>query len=75
MQTLTTAMGPLIDITNPQCPRSKKPSKAWYNTFTELQSMLLVTVLSQPPLQRYHPSGQTSYVLAVDELQLEPMLL
>lgn len=65
-QTLTTALGPLLDPSHPDCPHGRKPSArylhgasvlfAWYISQADL-----VTVLSQPPPQRFHPSGQTFY--------------
>lgn len=68
-QTLTTSMGPLMDVTNPQCPRSRKSDDAWYKYIHGASAIFawyitgseVVTVLSQPPPQRFHPSGLTSY--------------
>ncbi|WKT54237.1 hypothetical protein QSH57_004821 [Fusarium oxysporum f. sp. vasinfectum] len=70
-QTLTTALGPLLNPADPQCPNGTKSSAArnryihgasilfaWFITYGDL-----VTVLSQPPPQRFHPSGQSFYQL------------
>ena len=69
MQTLTTAMGPLMDIHNPRCPRQHKNRAAW-STYVHGASLLfawyiaggdIVTVLSQPPPQRFNPTGEAYY--------------
>ncbi|KAJ9412645.1 hypothetical protein QL093DRAFT_2570520 [Fusarium oxysporum] len=70
-QTLITALGPLLNPSDPQCLNGTKSSAAraryihgasilfaWFITYGDL-----VTVLSQPPPQRFHPSGQSFYQL------------
>ncbi|EGU72826.1 hypothetical protein FOXB_16665, partial [Fusarium oxysporum f. sp. conglutinans Fo5176] len=70
-QTLTTALGPLLNPSDPQCLNGTKSSAAraryihgasilfaWFITYGDL-----VTVLSQPPPQRFHLSGQSFYQL------------
>lgn len=65
MQTLTTAMGPLMDPRAPSCPKSKKSDKAWSKYIHGASAVFAwhiangdkVTVLSPPPPQRFHPSG------------------
>ncbi|OAL42698.1 hypothetical protein IQ07DRAFT_471320, partial [Pyrenochaeta sp. DS3sAY3a] len=69
MQTLTTAMGPLLDSSSPMYARHGKSTKAWKKyikgasamfawTITERERVL---VLSPPPPERFHPSGQTTF--------------
>ena len=69
MQTLTTAMGPLMSPSHPSCLRLKKSSKQW-SKYVKGASILFaqyaaegqrVTVLSPPPPQKLHPSGLTTY--------------
>ncbi|KAH7000957.1 hypothetical protein EDB80DRAFT_647862 [Ilyonectria destructans] len=75
-QTLTTALGPLLNPSHPDCPHDRKSSGgwakyihgasvlfAWYISQTDL-----VTVLSQPPPQRFHPSGQTFYQMVEEPI-------
>lgn len=70
VQTLTTAMGPLMDTDHAHSVRSKKPSHG-LSLYMKGASALFaryvtrsakVTVLSPPP-QRFHPSGATNYQL------------
>ncbi|RDW70117.1 hypothetical protein BP5796_08514 [Coleophoma crateriformis] len=69
MQTLTTAMGPLMDVSHPLCLRNKKSPKAWSKYVKGASAIFAwyiskgesVTVLSPPPPERFHPSGQTNY--------------
>ncbi|TVY37833.1 hypothetical protein LSUB1_G005285, partial [Lachnellula subtilissima] len=69
MQTLTTAMGPLMDSSHPLCLRNKKSIKAWRQYIKGASAIFAwyisrgekVTVLSPPPPERFHPSGATSY--------------
>ena len=69
LQTLTTALGPLLDPSNTNCPYHSKSHSArvkfihgasivfaWYISQGDF-----VTVLSQPPPQRFHPSGKAYY--------------
>ncbi|PVH89086.1 hypothetical protein DL98DRAFT_614165 [Cadophora sp. DSE1049] len=50
MQTLTTAMGPLMDPSHPLCLWTQKTATHG-------------AILSPPPPERFHPSGQTNYQL------------
>ncbi|KAK5988330.1 hypothetical protein PT974_12480 [Cladobotryum mycophilum] len=69
MQTLTAAMGPLMDSENPRCHKKEKTPNAWSKYVHGASAVFawyiaggdLVTVLSRPPPQRFHPSGQTYY--------------
>jgi hypothetical protein len=69
MQTLTTAMGPLMDLSHPLCLRSQKSSDAWSKYVKGASALFAwyisrgerVTVLSPPPPERFHLSGQTNY--------------
>ena len=69
MQTLTTAMGPLKTPGHPSYLRAQKGEKGW-SKYIKGASILfaykialgdLVTVLTPPPPDRFHPSGQTNY--------------
>ena len=69
LQTLTTVMGPLMDIHDPRCRRQQKGRDAW-STYVHGASVLfawyiaggdIVTVLSQPPPQRFNPTGEAYY--------------
>ncbi|OAQ78545.1 hypothetical protein VFPBJ_06666 [Purpureocillium lilacinum] len=68
-QTLTTAMGPLMDPNSPTCPKHKKGLKSWPKYVHGASAVFayyiaqgdIATVLSQPPPQRFHPSGLTYY--------------
>ncbi|KAF4493718.1 aflatoxin efflux pump AFLT [Fusarium agapanthi] len=73
LQTLTTALGPLLDASNPKCAHRQTRSRyihgasvifAWFVSQGDL-----VTVLSHPPPLLFHPSGQTFY-----QLYEEPIL-
>jgi hypothetical protein len=70
-QTLTTSLGPLLRTDDPGCCYCQKTRTnrinyihgasivfAWFISQGDL-----VTVLSQPPPQRFHPTGQTFYQL------------
>lgn len=78
MQTLTTAMGPLMDSRTPQCPQSQKSCKGWKKYIHGASAVFawhiarcdVVTVLSPPPPQRFHPSGQT-YFQTIEERILQ----
>lgn len=61
MQTLTTAMGPLMEDKHPHCLRRKKSASAmfaWHITKSQR-----VTVLSPPPPWTRNPCGLTNYQL------------
>lgn len=68
-QTLTTALGPLLDPSHPDFPHHQRPSAGWVGYMHGASVIFawyisqgdLVTVLSQPPPQRFHPSGLTYY--------------
>jgi hypothetical protein len=71
LQTLTTAMGPLMDSKDPLCLRSKKSPNQW-SAYVKGASALFarhitksskVVVLSQPPPRRFNPCGHTNYQL------------
>ncbi|KAH6876418.1 hypothetical protein B0T10DRAFT_532741 [Thelonectria olida] len=69
MQTLTTAMGSLMDPKDPECPQHFKTGKAWSKYIHGASAVFawfisggdLVTVLSQPPPVRFNPSQGSSY--------------
>ncbi|KAJ5100777.1 hypothetical protein N7456_007079 [Penicillium angulare] len=70
MQTLTTAMGPLMDNTQPQCRRPQRPNKQWSRYMKGACAMFayhiaqdggVVTVLSPPPPHIYNPYGGSNY--------------
>ncbi|KAH8653992.1 hypothetical protein BGZ60DRAFT_419120 [Tricladium varicosporioides] len=69
MQTLTTAMGPLMDPSHSLCLQNQKSSNAWGKYVKGASAIFAyyisrgerVTVLSPPPPERFHPSGQTNY--------------
>jgi hypothetical protein len=69
MQTLTTAMGPLMDKNNPLCKRNNKSPRAWSRyimgasgLFAEhLPKGQVVTVLLRPPPYRLDPRGLSTY--------------
>lgn len=71
MQTLTTAMGPLMDTNDSRCPREKKSRPAWTKYVHGASAIFawhiskgdMVTLLTNPPPQRFHPSGSTSFQL------------
>ncbi|KXH49514.1 hypothetical protein CSIM01_03802 [Colletotrichum simmondsii] len=69
MQTLTTAMGPLMDSSNPLCLRQTKSSCAW-SKYIKGASLVFAwrisqgsytTVLTPPPPERFHPDGLTNW--------------
>jgi hypothetical protein len=74
MQTLTTAMGPLMNPSDPLCLKRKKSKVGWARYIKGASALFAwhisrgkkVTVLSPPPPQRFHPSGLTTYQ-AVEE--------
>lgn len=74
MQTLTTAMGPLMDERAPTCPRKIKPGKTWSKYIHGASAVFawhiarndVVVVLSQPPPQKFHPS-ELSYFQTIEE--------
>lgn len=69
LQTLTTAMGPLMDTKHPKCLRPKKSSHKWSQYIHGASAIFawciagseIVTVLSPPPPERFHPSGVSNY--------------
>ncbi|KAK7177763.1 hypothetical protein PMIN03_012681 [Paraphaeosphaeria minitans] len=69
MQTLTTAMGPLMDPEHPSCLRKKKSAKQWKMYIKGASAVFAwcisrgdrVTVLTPPPPERFHPSGLTNF--------------
>ena len=69
MATLTTAMGPLMTPGHPLCSKSQKSSGGWSKYIKGASALFAwhilrgerVTVLSPPPPERFHPSGQTNY--------------
>ncbi|EUC40076.1 hypothetical protein COCMIDRAFT_62452, partial [Bipolaris oryzae ATCC 44560] len=69
LQTLTTAMGPLMNLDDPLCPKEKKSKQKW-SKYMKGASVIFawyitkgekVTVLSPPPPRRFNPSGMTTY--------------
>lgn len=71
LQTLTTAMGPLMDINHPDCLKSRKNNRQWSNYVHGASAIFAwriaqgekVTLLSPPPPERFHPSGLSYYQL------------
>ncbi|PVH67949.1 hypothetical protein DL98DRAFT_397851, partial [Cadophora sp. DSE1049] len=69
MATLTTAMGPLMTPEHPLCLRRHKSSVGWSKYIKGASAVFAwhilrgerVIVLSPPPPERFHPSGQTNY--------------
>lgn len=69
MQTLTTAMGPLMMPEHPLCLQSQKTAHAWSEYIHGASAIFAwyiargetVTVLSPPPPDRFNPSGLTYY--------------
>lgn len=69
MQTLTTAMGPLMIPKHPLCLKVKKSPKQWSKYVKGASAVFAwhisegkrITVLSPPPPERFHPSGLTNY--------------
>ncbi|KAH6964589.1 hypothetical protein DER45DRAFT_556999 [Fusarium avenaceum] len=70
-QTLTTSMGPLLRTDDPDCCYFQKTKNDRINYIHGASIVFawhisqgdLVTVLSQPPPQRFHPTGRTFYQL------------
>lgn len=81
LQTLTTAMGPLMDERNSDCPKSKKSLPQWSNYIHGASAIFAwhiargdeVTVLSPPPPDRFHPSGLSNYQ-AIEEPIIQGLL-
>ncbi|RAH71885.1 uncharacterized protein BO66DRAFT_284234, partial [Aspergillus aculeatinus CBS 121060] len=71
LQTLTTAMGPLMDKKNPECLRTKKSKNQWSRYIHGASAIFAwhiarfekVILLSSPPPQRLHPTGLSNYQL------------
>jgi hypothetical protein len=69
MQTLTTAMGPLMRPKDPLCLKEKKSSKEWGKYIKGASALFAwyissgdtITVLLPPPPERFHPSGETNF--------------
>ncbi|KAJ0357653.1 hypothetical protein COL26b_014521 [Colletotrichum chrysophilum] len=69
MQTLTSAMGDLMNWTHPKCKRPHKTSVQWTNYMKGVSAIFAwkiaqghtVTLLTPPPPVRFHPSGLTNY--------------
>jgi hypothetical protein len=69
MQTLTTAMGPLMMPNHPLCLKGTKTDKQWTSYVAGASAIFawhisqgeMVIVLSPPPPERFHPSGLTNY--------------
>jgi hypothetical protein len=71
LQTLTTAMGPLMDTQHSSCLKSKKSPRQW-SIYMKGASALFachitrsskVTILTPPPPEKFNPSGHTNYQL------------
>jgi hypothetical protein len=69
LQTLTTAMGPLMDADHPSCLKLKKSSRKW-SIYIKGASALFachitrsskVTLLLPPPPEKFNPNGHTNY--------------
>lgn len=72
MQTLSTAMGPLMDRHYHVCQGQKKSDKQWSKYVHGASAIFalhiscqsdVVTLLTPPPPSRFHPSGGTSFQL------------
>lgn len=69
MQTLTTAMGPLMAKDSKHCLATQKSKRQWSQYIKGASALFAwhicegekVTVLTPPPPRRFHPSGFTSY--------------
>lgn len=69
MQTLTTAMGPLMVTKHPSCAKGRKTRKEWSRYVQGASGLFadqmpkghVVTVLSRPPPQKLHPQGLSTY--------------
>lgn len=74
LQTLTTAMGPLMNEKHLDCLRSKKTHQQWSRYIHGASAIFAwhiahgekVTLLSPPPPERFHPSG-LSYYQVIEE--------
>lgn len=74
LQTLTTAMGPLMDVKHPNCLKLRKNSEQWSKYVHGASAIFAwriakgeeVTLLSPPPPERFHPSG-LSYYQVIEE--------
>ncbi|KIL89239.1 hypothetical protein FAVG1_07633 [Fusarium avenaceum] len=75
-QTLTTSLGPLLRTDDPDCCYCQK-TKTKRSNYIHGASIVfawfisqgdLVTILSQPPPQRFHPTGRTFYQLYEEPL-------
>lgn len=81
MQTLTTAMGPLMMPNHPLCLRRTKTEARWTSYVAGASAIFawhvsrgeMVIVLSPPPPERFHPSGLTNYQ-AIEEPILKGLL-
>lgn len=71
LQTLTTAMGPLMDEKHPECLKQKKNHQQWSRYIHGASAIFAwrisqgerVILLSPPPPERFHPSGLSYYQL------------
>lgn len=69
LQTLTTAMGPLMRAEHTSCLKTKKSRRQWSQYIHGASAIFawfisrgeIVRVMSPPPPKRFHPSGLTSY--------------
>lgn len=69
MQTLTTAMGPLLNPMDRSYARKNRSPKAWRRYMKGASAIFAwhitrgeyVTILTPPPPERFHPSGLTSF--------------
>lgn len=69
MQTLTTAMGPLMKPESPLCLKRQKSSKEWSKYMKGASAVFAchiscgrkTIVLSPPPPARFHPSGMSTF--------------
>jgi hypothetical protein len=74
LETLKIAMGPLMKAESPLCLRRTKTLDQWKRYIKGASAIFalyvlegkVVTLLLPPPLERFHPSGNTSYQ-AVEE--------
>lgn len=74
LQTLTTAMGPLMDVKHPNCLKLRKNSEQWSKYVHGASAIFAwriakgeeITLLSPPPPERFHPSG-LSYYQVIEE--------
>lgn len=76
LQTLTTAMGPLMDTNNPACLKRQKKKPQWSRYVHGASAVFAwqitqgekVTLLSPPPPERFHPSGLTYYQIVEEPI-------